>query len=241
MLPQVIVRKLRVHTLKVCVDVLSVAVVSGIAQFPPRSAQAQDTDLSASQAVPIACPESFNTFYVDPVFGRFDGRSGAVSSNAEAYVYFFRGQSSDGVKLITGQHIVYRDQCMDAWLQVVLGIPAQILVLRNKDVRFIGGTSGECSVEDASYDPYYTGGESQTTHGCSTGGGGSGGGSASSGTQYYPGDFTGGETVDWQTGIGNGGRSVCGTAAEVQPICIEIYNETTRQWEEWACGYATVC
>ncbi|HET7233305.1 MAG TPA: hypothetical protein VFJ16_25055 [Longimicrobium sp.] len=62
-----------------------------------------------------------------------------------------------------------------------------------------------------------------------------------SGTQFEPGDYTNGETVDWNTGIGNGGISVCGTAAVVEYICIEIYNEFTGNWDPWECGYATTC
>lgn len=66
-------------------------------------------------------------------------------------------------------------------------------------------------------------------------------GSSGSGTQYEPGDYTGGETVDWGTGTGNGGTSVCGEAAFVEYVCIDVYNEETGAWEEWGCGYVTTC
>jgi hypothetical protein len=61
------------------------------------------------------------------------------------------------------------------------------------------------------------------------------------GTQYEPGDYTGGETVDWGTGVGNGGTSVCGDAALVEYVCIDVYDEETGFWEEWGCGYVTSC
>jgi hypothetical protein len=92
--------------------------------------------------------------------------------------------------------------------------------------------------DDPNYDPY----EDQTNEcGAGGGGGGGGGGTGGAGTQYYPGDHTGGQTVNWQTGIGNGGASVCGQAAVVAEICIDYYNESTGQWEQWSCGYATTC
>jgi len=62
-----------------------------------------------------------------------------------------------------------------------------------------------------------------------------------SGTQYQPGDYTGGETVDWGSGAGNGGTSVCGDQAMVEYVCIDVYNEETGFWEEWGCGYVTTC
>ena len=77
------------------------------------------------------------------------------------------------------------------------------------------------------YDPY------SSDSGCGSGG------SSGSGTQYYPGDNTGGETVDFGTGIGNGGQSACGEAAVVEFVCIDIYNE--EGWVSWACGYVTSC
>ncbi|HEY9230213.1 MAG TPA: hypothetical protein VIP11_26405 [Gemmatimonadaceae bacterium] len=68
-----------------------------------------------------------------------------------------------------------------------------------------------------------------------------GGGNEGSGTQYHTGDYTNGETVDWATGIGNGGSSVCGSAAQVDYICIDTWNAETQSWQEWGCGYATTC
>lgn len=103
------------------------------------------------------------------------------------------------------------------------------------------GTVVECSsgsgdrrllIDDDAYDPYYGGA------GCSETSSGSGGGSGS-GTQFGPGDSTDGETVDWKTGVGNGGSSVCGSKAIVEYVCIDILTEDG--WVEWSCGFATTC
>ena len=98
-------------------------------------------------------------------------------------------------------------------------------------------TCGEAtSLTDAAYDPYAGDGpESPCLEP------GSSGGSGGSGTQFSPGDHTGGETVDWQTGIGNGGTSACGADAVVEYVCIDIWNSETQRWEEWGCGYVTMC
>lgn len=92
----------------------------------------------------------------------------------------------------------------------------------------------EATLYAASYDPMSPEG------GCGDGDDGSGG-TEGSGTQYQPGDSTGGETVDWATGVGNGGESACGKDARVVYICIDIFNAETGAWEEWTCGYATTC
>jgi len=99
--------------------------------------------------------------------------------------------------------------------------------------------NGETPVTNVGYeefDPYepYSPGEGD----CTPSGTGSGGGS---GIQFQPGDYTGGETVDWATGVGNGGTSVCGAAARVEYVCIELYDETVGKWYPWSCGYATTC
>jgi hypothetical protein len=101
-----------------------------------------------------------------------------------------------------------------------------------------GGGCGDSREElyEADYSIYEDG--SRPAEGGCTGGGGGGEGS---GTQYQPGQSTGGETVDWGTGVGNGGASVCGDKAVVEYICIDVYNESSGQWETWSCGYATTC
>jgi hypothetical protein len=112
-----------------------------------------------------------------------------------------------------------------------------------------GGVGEECEddgeyVDDPSYDPYGDGGDDGWDGGadddCNSGGSG-GGEQEGSGIQYYPGDYTGGETVDWETGIGNGGSSVCGGAAMVDYACIDTWNGETGEWDEWGCGYVTRC
>jgi hypothetical protein len=96
------------------------------------------------------------------------------------------------------------------------------------------GESGEDDPEqpDGEYDPYDDG---------SCGGSGDGEPPTGSGTQFYPGDYTNGETVNWTTGIGNGGTSVCGDAARVEEICIDLWEAESGDWTEWSCGYATTC
>jgi hypothetical protein len=61
------------------------------------------------------------------------------------------------------------------------------------------------------------------------------------GTQYNPGDTTGGETVGWSDGVGTGSPSVCGDEALVEYVCIDYWDERTGGWVEWDCGYVTTC
>ena len=105
------------------------------------------------------------------------------------------------------------------------------------------GPNGELlPYADAEYDPY----DSDSGWGaddCAEGGTDGGGGADDEGTgtgEYYgPGAHTGGGTVDWRTGEGTGGSSVCGAAAVVEYICIDIWDG--EKWVEWSCGYATTC
>lgn len=91
------------------------------------------------------------------------------------------------------------------------------------------------SLQDAAYDPYSDGDDgSMPCDDLSIGGTGSG-------ILFQPGDNTGGETVDWNTGEGNGGTSACGAAAVVEYVCLDTWNEETQQYEEWGCGYVTTC
>jgi hypothetical protein len=89
------------------------------------------------------------------------------------------------------------------------------------------GGDEECTNTEIILDPY----DPCEDNGGSVGTGG--------GTQYAAGDYTGGETVDWNTGVGNGGGSECGAAAVVEYVCIDYWDGT--QWVEWSCGYATTC
>ncbi|HET7231715.1 MAG TPA: hypothetical protein VFJ16_17015 [Longimicrobium sp.] len=101
------------------------------------------------------------------------------------------------------------------------------------DIQELASTCGP-KTSYAEYDPYAPTNDED----CSHDGSGSGGGS---GIQFEPGDSTGGETVDWQTGIGNGGVSACGTAATVEYICIDLWNDFEQKWDLYSCGYATTC
>ncbi|HEX8451882.1 MAG TPA: hypothetical protein VF647_07290 [Longimicrobium sp.] len=96
-----------------------------------------------------------------------------------------------------------------------------------------GGTGGNSVVtgpSDPGYDPSDPNGD-----GCGDGTGGQ-----ASGTQFQPGQATGGETVTWSGGVGNGGTSVCGSLAVVEYVCIDVWDEEAG-WVEWDCGYATTC
>lgn len=97
-----------------------------------------------------------------------------------------------------------------------------------------GGGVGDLGVVvDIAYDPYASGDGD-------CGGGGDPGGGGGSGTPYNPGDYTGGQTVDWGSGTGNGGSSACGAAAVVEYVCIDTWHEGIG-WVEWGCGYVTTC
>jgi hypothetical protein len=93
-----------------------------------------------------------------------------------------------------------------------------------------GGTSVDYDPSDPGYDPSDPNGD-----GCGDDSGGT-----PSGTQFEPGQSTGGETVTWSGGVGNGGRSACGSLAVVEYVCIDVWDEE-RGWVEWDCGYVTTC
>lgn len=106
-----------------------------------------------------------------------------------------------------------------------------------------GGGGGDAetdliSVASYSYDPYdpaLTMDEGQSGD-CGTAPGGNDGG----GTQYEPGDNTGGETVEWDSGVGTGDPSACGDHARVDYVCIDVWVDGVG-WVEWGCGYVTTC
>lgn len=91
------------------------------------------------------------------------------------------------------------------------------------------------TLQSSAYDPYSDGDDGSMPCGDSDSGG------EGSGIQFKPGDNTGGETVDWTTGKGNGGSSECGAAAVVEYVCLDSWNEEKKQFEEWGCGYVTTC
>jgi len=93
-------------------------------------------------------------------------------------------------------------------------------------------TVSPTTFQNASYDPYSEpGSDGNCTSGSQVG----------SGIQFQEGDYTGGETVDWNTGIGDGGTSACGLAAKVEYICIDEWDADTGTWKRYSCGYATTC
>jgi hypothetical protein len=91
-----------------------------------------------------------------------------------------------------------------------------------------------CSCDDGSrlYDPYHPSNECGTDHD-------GGGSNYSPYDEPYEGADTGGQMVDFNTGMPNGNPSACGDQARVTYICLEFTYEdgTTSQ----TCGWATVC
>lgn len=102
-----------------------------------------------------------------------------------------------------------------------------------------GGTDDFAPITSDAYDPYGDG-EPGPGSDCESTGSEGAGESGASGTQYEPGDATGGETVDWATGRGNGGQSVCGDQAVVEYLCIDVWVDDVG-WVVWSCGFATTC
>ncbi len=111
-----------------------------------------------------------------------------------------------------------------------------------------GGAIGGTELMPVTMEPYstefdpYASSDSYAGDGGACGGDSEAGtdGGTGSGTQYKPGDSTGGETVDWGSGEGNGGTSACGDRAIVEYACIDIWVEGVG-WQEWGCGYVTTC
>lgn len=98
-----------------------------------------------------------------------------------------------------------------------------------------GNTARRSDLYEDDYDPYEPAWGYQECEG-----GTDGASEGSGGTQYEPGDYTNGETVDWETGVGTGKPSACGADAKVEYICIEVWVDGVG-WVEWSCGYATTC
>lgn len=100
------------------------------------------------------------------------------------------------------------------------------------------GTSGKslpaCDCNDdprgVDYDPYADGGE------CATSGSGS---STATYSEPYDGAYTGGQTVDFDSGMPDGGTSICGSEAVLAYVCVDItYEDGTKASK---CGWATTC
>lgn len=146
---------------------------------------------------------------------RFQGRFNALCRGGELEI---------GPIVLRGHALVPRDP-----------INRPVLVRRGDLSWGCGGSSGGTElIEHVEYDPYnpMISASDDGSGSCAETG---------SGTQYEPGDSTGGETVDWGSGEGNGGTSVCGNQAMVEYACIDVYNYETGAWEEWSCGYVTTC
>jgi hypothetical protein len=102
-----------------------------------------------------------------------------------------------------------------------------------------GGTSTALAESTGDYpNPYGDGTRTIATFSCSSGGGY--GSATGSGTQFGEGESTGGETVSWGTGKGDGGVSKCGENAVVRYVCIDI-TATDGSWTTFSCGWATTC
>jgi hypothetical protein len=230
---------IRLVTLLVSAALWTASPVSARAQDPP------DTEFEAAvmSDEEITCPPGFAAIYEDNVHGFFFGRSRLEQRQTDyddpwhlgvVYTYSYTGETTNERMRVTGTHHVNKAQCLAATYYYLTGVPAQIARLHNATFTSIacadGGGSNPVAV---TYDPYAESGPSD----CDDSYGGGGG----SGTYYNPGDSTGGETVDWGTGQGDGGSSACGVKAVVEYVCIDIYNEETQEWEEWSCGYATTC
>jgi hypothetical protein len=148
----------------------------------------------------------------------------------------FRPQKGRYISDVTGKYV-----WSDAHIRVNCRVrrywwgynqPYAVVTAQLGSVSRLSCNENDSRVRYAEYDPYADDGGN-----CSSDG--SGGGGTGSGIQYYPGDYTGGETVHWGTGIGNGGTSACGSEARVEYVCIDYWDG--RQWVEWSCGYATTC
>lgn len=220
---------------------LLAVVLLTVAQASQSAAQARDTDFDAVQSsADVPCPPSFPAIYVDNVFGRFFGKSQFTmrqwdeTHTYEMFTYYYKGETPDGKTRVTGIHHVNIVQCGAAAYSYWSGSPAYIARLHNATFFSVACSGGGGDPVAVVYDPYA---EEDSTD-CDAGGSD---GDEGSGTPYEPGDHTGGETVDWGTGRGNGGTSLCGESAVVEYVCIDVYNEKTGRWDKWSCGYATTC
>lgn len=245
-------REVRILALT-CLTVLSVLLATAAAHAQEPAYETQfSVEGTGVGTEPPECPMSFPSLYRDEAFGVFWGRSALTMQQWDEYhtykmyTYRFTGTTLNAKTRVTGIHHVNALQCREATASAWLGIPAVIAVLHLAQFTSLacgdtgsGGTQIAEVVYDPGYDPYDGGISNGGGGGCDTGSDDST--SEEAGIQYRPGDSTGGETVGWSTGTGNGGSSVCGSQAVVEYVCIDIWNDETGTWEEWSCGYATTC
>lgn len=185
----------------------------------------------------VGCPPEIQGIYFAPDKGiTFFGNSFKQPETGGDYVYKFTGKNLQNTWKVTGTFKVKSFQCPIAWYGFIFGLPTIIATLHDPQITRLTASNGGCDPTMVTYDPYS---EEQECPPPDEGADGSG--YEGSGTYYQEGDHTGGETVNWQTGQGNGGSSVCGADAVVQYVCIETFNEGTGLWEIYSCGYATTC
>jgi hypothetical protein len=151
--------------------------------------------------------------------------------------------ANNQVLLACNGYYVVENRVMRTWVGYLYGKNYTGDIVRNPEYEE-PGSGGGCGdgaepevdnlVTDNTYDPYDSG---PVAGGEACAGGGEGGG----GTQYEPGQYTGGQTVEWETGRGTGRPSACGDNAKVEWICIDVWDEASGTWVEWSCGYATTC
>lgn len=207
--------------------------------LPSTIAYAQDTrfngDGTSSEA---GCPPRLNgVYYAADRQLTFWGVGNFSMVTGGDYAYSFVGTTNDGLWKVTGNYYIIPAQCRIAWWAWTWGIPNEIVTLHNRNIiKNVEDVGGGCDPTMVTYDPYSNEEECPEPSG-----GGDASGWTGSGTYYEPGQTTGGETVNWNTGQGNGGSSVCGLDAVVEYICIEQFNEETQQWDGYSCGYATMC
>jgi hypothetical protein len=155
------------------------------------------------------------------------------------YTYRFVGFTVDRHQKIVGFAHVAPAFCVLAFYAYLRGFTVPISELHNATLYQVACSDGGNSPTTFTEVDYAYDSPDDDPNGGSTCSDGSSGGSTGSGTYYSPGDNTGGETVDWNTGQGNGGSSVCGGTAVVEYICIDEWDG--EKWVEWSCGYATTC
>lgn len=194
------------------------------------------------------CPPYLRSSYADSGTGFtfFGIATMTMAQNDEyggrIYTYEFIGYTVDRHQKIKGIAHIAPEYCAMAYYAYLRGITVAIAQLHNTTLYEVACNTGPDPENEAADDPYAASYDPSSPtddpEACS-GPSGAGGSGEGSGTPYEPGDNTGGETVDWHTGEGNGGVSLCGGAATVEYICIDTWDG--EKWVRWSCGFATTC
>jgi len=197
--------------------------------YLPQRVDAQDDYSSA------VCPQSVQmTAHYNNEFFRGEGNKEADLTFWSRYRFVAYNLGGTGGIEMKGFFYLSKAECYfdkDGIFHIIAPVieyygPARDNGFCNGDTRL---------VIDDSYDPYAS--DSRNCGDMSNGG--DDGAGTGGGTQYNPGDSTGGETVDWGTGQGNGGSSQCGASAVVEYVCIDYWDG--EKWAVWGCGYVTTC